>query len=148
MLGLTIWKNQEISRLKRDMDRLLTRLWDDFGKFPSSITFEFAPFFELSETEDTLVVRAEVPGISPEDIDISITDTILTIKGEMKQEESGETEGFQRRERKYGLFSRSLQLPCRVLADEVVATYKKGVLSVILPKSKADTTHEIKIRIQ
>jgi HSP20 family protein len=148
MPGLIIWKNKEISRLKRDMDRLLTRFWDDFGKGPSNITFDFAPVIDLSETEDALVVRAEFPGISPEDIDISVTDHILTIKVEMKQEASGETEGFHSRQLKHGFFTRSLQLPCKVLADEVEATYKKGILSIILPKCKAATTREIKIRIQ
>jgi len=148
MPGLIIWKNQEINRLKRDMNRLITRLWDDFFKYPSSVSLHLAPFIDISETEDTLIVRAEIPGINPDELDISIADNILTIKGEMKQEGSGGDEYSHRRERKYGFFSRSLQLSCKVLADEVEASYKAGILSIILPKCKEDVAREIKIRVQ
>jgi HSP20 family protein len=82
MPGLIIWKNQEIDRLKRDMDRLFARLWDDFciPLFPRG--YREAPFIDLSETEDRLILRAEIPGVTPEDLDISITDGTLTIRGE------------------------------------------------------------------
>ena len=86
MPGLTIWKNQEIDKLRRDMDRLFARLRDDFGMplFPK--IGRDVPSIDLSETEGDIVIKAEIPGINPEDLDISIAGDILNIKGEMKKE--------------------------------------------------------------
>ncbi len=77
MAGLIVWKNQEIDKLRRDIDRLFDRLWDDFGVPLSTRIEREIPSIDLSETEDTLIIRAEVPGINPEDLEISITDNIL-----------------------------------------------------------------------
>ena len=148
MPGLIIWKNQEINRLRRDIDRLFARLWDDFGMPIPSRSEREMPFMDLSETDDSLIIKAEVPGIQPEDIDISITDNILTIKGESKQMDSMEREDFHRMERRYGYFSRTLELPCKILIDDVKATYDKGVLSIVMPKCKADAAREIKVRVK
>jgi len=105
------------------------------------------PFMDLSETDDSLIIKAEVPGIQPEDIDISITGSILTIKGERRHMESMEEEDYHRMERRYGSFSRTLELPCKILVDDVKATYDKGVLSIVMPKCKADAVREIKVRV-
>ena len=147
MAGLILWKNQEINRLRRDMDRLFDRLWDDFGMPLSTRVEREMPSIDLSETEDTLIIRAEVPGVNPEDIDISITDNILAIKGEMRQGDNEERGDYHRRERRYGFFSRTLRLPCKILADDVQAIYKKGVLSIVMPKCKEVSTPQIRIKI-
>lgn len=148
MPGLIVWKNQEMNRLRRDMDRLLGRLWDDFGVpfFPG--TARDLPFIDLSEKGDTLIVKAEIPGINPEDLEISISDDVLTIKGEMKREVVDGIEDYHRIERRYGSFTRNLQLPCKVKTDEVNATYRKGVLSLIMPKCKPEKGRDIKIRVK
>ncbi|MBU2498867.1 MAG: Hsp20/alpha crystallin family protein [Proteobacteria bacterium] len=148
MPALIIWKNQEIDRMKRDMDRLLARLWDDFSISLFPRTIRETPFLELSETEDALVVKAEIPGVGPEDLDISLTDDRLTIKGEIKQDMVDGGENYVRREKHYGLFSRTIQLPCKVLIDNVKASYRNGVLSVVMPKCKPEATREIKIRVR
>ncbi len=147
MPGLIVWKNQEIDRLRRDMDRLLARFWDDFGVpfFPRATRETFA--LELSETEDTLVLRAEIPGINPDDLEVSVTDDILTIKGDLRQDLVTEEEDYERRERRYGFFSRTIQLPCKVLMDDAKATYKDGVLSIVLPKCKPESRRGIKIKV-
>ena len=80
MPGLIIWKNQEIDKLRRDMDRLFARLRDDFGMPPFPKIGRDVPFIDLSETEDDLIIKAEIPGIDPEDLDISITEDILNSK--------------------------------------------------------------------
>jgi HSP20 family protein len=148
MPGLIIWKNQEINKLRRDMDRLFTRLWDDFGMphFPRAV--RDVPFVDLSETEDDLILKAEVPGINPEDLDISITDDILTIKGEMKQELVKENENYHRMERRYESFSRTLQLPCRVMIEDVKATYKEGIVTIIMPKCSPEISQKVRIKIK
>ena len=148
MPELILWKNQEIDRLKRDMDRLFARLWDDFRMplFPRSV--RETPFLDLSETDDTLVVRAEIPGAGPEDLEISLSNDRLTIKGEVKQDLVDEGEDYLRREKHYGFFSRTIQLPCKVLIEDVKASYKDGVLTILMPKCKPEAAREIKIKVR
>ena len=147
MSGLILWKNQEINKLRKDIDRLFDRLWDDFGMPLSTRVEREKPYIDLSETEESLLIRAEVPGINPEDLEISITENILTIKGEMKQGDEEESGDSHRMERRYGYFSRTLRLPCKIVVDDVQATYKKGVLSIVMPKCKEMSASEIRIKI-
>ncbi len=146
MPGLIIWKKQEIDRLKRDMDRLLARLWDDFciPIFPRG--YRETPFVDLSETEDRIILRAEIPGVAPEDLDISITDDTLTIRGESRENLATEGEDYRSTETDYGYFSRSIPLPCKVQASEVKATYKDGLLTITMPKCKPEPPREVKVR--
>jgi HSP20 family protein len=146
MPGLIVWKNQEIDRLRRDMDRLLARFLDDFGVpfFPRMAREAFG--LELTETEDTLVFRAEIPGIAPDDLEIFVTDDSLTIKGDLRRDLMTEEEDY-RQERQYGFFSRTIQLPCKILMDDAKATFKDGVLSIVLPKCKPESTRGIKIKV-
>ena len=148
MPGLIIWKNQEINKMRRDMDRLFARLWDDFGMLHFPRPSRDIPFIDLSETEGHLILKAEIPGLNPEDLDISITDDILTIKGEMKKEFVKERENYHRMERRYESFSRSIQLPCRIMIEDVEATYKEGIVTIIMPKCKPEITKKVKIRIK
>jgi len=148
MPGLIIWKNQEINKLRRDMDRLFDRLWNDFGMPHFTRPPRDIPFIDLSETEEDLILKAEIPGLNPEDLDIYITDDILTIKGEMKQELVKEGENYHRMERRYESFSRSIQLPCRVMIEDVEATHREGILTIIMPKCKPEITQKVKIKIK
>lgn len=148
MPGLIIWKNQEINKLRRDMDRLFSRLWDDFGMPHFTRPSRNIPFIDLSETKDDLILKAEIPGLDPEDLDIYITDDILTIKGEMKQELVKEGENYHRMERRYESFSRSIQLPCRIMIEDVEATHREGIVTIIMPKCKPEITQKVKIKIK
>ena len=149
MPGLILWKDQEIDKLRKDMDRLIGRFWDDFGQWASPREFMArGPAIHLSETDDTLLVQAEVPGIDPADLDVSIAEGVLTIKGSVQEEVVIEEAGFGTRERRTGYFSRSLQLPCKVLVDEVQATFKDDLLKIVLPKCKEEATRRVRIRIQ
>jgi HSP20 family protein len=147
MPGLIIWKNQEIDRLKRDINRLFSRFWDDFciPAFPRPFGEE--PYIDLSETEDRLILRAEIPGVKPEDLDISVSDDTLTLRGEARQETVTDEEGYRSNERGFGYFSRTLRLPCKVKIEDVKATYKDGLLSVVMPKCEPETPREIKIKV-
>ncbi|MGE5840412.1 MAG: Hsp20/alpha crystallin family protein [Deltaproteobacteria bacterium] len=147
MVELIIWKKQEIDRLKKDMDRLLTRFRDDFCS-PLLLTgFREEPYLELSETQDELFLKAEIPGLNPKDLDITISDDLLTIKGEAKQESFSEDEGFSERVQSCNLFSRTIQLPCKVHPDEVRAIYQDGILSIVMPKLKPEKARGIKIKV-
>jgi HSP20 family protein len=148
MPGLILWKNQEIDRLRRDMDRLINKLWEDFGTPLSPRVFQGIPSVAVSETQDLLVIEAEVPVMGPDDLDVSLTDDVLTIKGSVAQEQAAEEEDMYATQRTYRFFSRTLQLPCKVLIDDVEATYRDGLLRITLPKCKVEAAHEVKIKIQ
>jgi HSP20 family protein len=148
MPELIVWKNERIDKLRRDMDRICTRVCDEFGIPLLLETGAEIPSIDLSETEDSIILKAEVPDINPEDLDISITDDTLSIKGETKQELVEERGGYQRTEHRYGAFSRSLQLPCRINIDDVKATYKKGILNIVMPKCKPEQAREVKVKVK
>jgi len=90
---------------------------------------------DISETKDSLVAKVEVPGLEPKDIQISLQENLLTIKGEKSQEKEEKDEHYHRVERAYGVFTRSVRLPMAVDASKVTASFKNGLLTVILPKT-------------
>jgi len=147
MAELIIWKNQEIDRLKKDMDRLLSRFRDDFCSPLLVRGFREEPYLELSETQDDLVLKAEIPDVEPKDLDITISDDLLTIKAEVNRETFTDDEGYRERTRSCSYFSRTLQLPCKVHVDEVRASYQDGILNIVMPKCKPETARGIKIRV-
>ena len=133
-----------LSRPERDF---FDRFFGDFTL--PSVMFEEAewtPAFDVSETDDEIIVKAEVPGMDKEDINITVSDGILTVKGERKQEKKEETEHFHCVETHYGMFSRTLRLPAEVEADKVDATYKDGVLNITLPKPEPVEPKKIEIK--
>ena len=93
-------------------------------------------------------IFAELPGIDDKDLDVSISDNAVTIKGEKKTEEEENTGGYYRIERRYGSFQRIVPLPCGVDKDKAEATFKRGVLSIVLPKSKTSQQAVQKITIK
>ena len=131
MKALTPWTG--MTSLKKEMDRLFERVWEtDFPEWP--VLGEWSPKLDLADTKDAVVVKAEVPGIDPKEIALSLHDQTLTIKGEKKEEKEEKDEQYYRMERSYGAFARSLRLPVPVDAGKVTATFKNGVLTVKLPK--------------
>jgi HSP20 family protein len=125
-----------LGNLREEMDRLFDRFnepkWPDvFG------TGEWSPTLDVSETKDALVVKLEVPGLDPKDIQIELQENLLTVKGEKKQEKEEKDERYHRVERSYGAFARSVRLPVGVDGSKVSATFKNGLLTVTLPKTPA-----------
>ncbi len=141
------WKGfSELTTLREEMDKMWNRFFG--GEWPSLETFrgEWAPSVDVSETKDSVVVRAEVPGLEPKDIDISLSNDVLTIRGKKEQEKEEKEENYHRIERSYGSFSRSIRLPREVQGNKIKANYKNGVLRITLPKSKE--AKEIKIKVE
>ena len=136
MSELVLWKKQELDKLRKDLDLLFGRFRRGFG-VPRSL-LEAAESFstELSETEDMLVLNTDLPGIKPEDIEVSVTEDTLNLKAEVREDSVDKEENFQRIEKRYRSFSRSISLPCRIVAEEVKATYKDNILRIELPKCK------------
>ena len=111
-------------------DRFLEGRWDEIPGLG-----EWTPNMDISETKDSLVAKVEVPGMDPKDIQISLQENLLTIKGEKRQEKEEKDEHYHRVERAYGVFTRSVRLPVAVDASKVTASFKNGLLTVTLPKT-------------
>jgi HSP20 family protein len=101
---------------------------------------------DMYETDDEVVVKTAVPGVKSEDIDVSITGDVLTIKGETKAEEKVEKANYIRQEHRHGVFSRSLSLPSTVVADKATAEFENGVLILTLPKAEEVKPKTIQVK--
>jgi HSP20 family protein len=106
----------------------------------------FVPAFDISESDTEYSVVAELPGIDEKDLDVTLTDGILTIKGEKKHESEEKGETYHRIERRYGSFQRSFRMPDGVQGDKIDATYKDGVLKLMIPKSETSEAKKIEIK--
>jgi len=133
----------ELERMRTEMDRI----WDRFSKDVSSSTFkqDWNPSLNLAETEDSLVAELEVPGINPEDINVSVTGEMLTVTGDKKQEANREGKNYHVAERVYGKFSRSVRLPTTVNPDRVQARYKDGILWISMGKTATVKSKRIEV---
>jgi HSP20 family protein len=103
---------------------------------------------DVIETKDQIVVKAAVPGVKPDEVDVSITGDTLTIKGETKAEEKFEEGSYLRKERRFGAFQRTLTLSVNVVADKAKAEFENGVLTLTLPKAEEAKPKSIKVKIK
>jgi HSP20 family protein len=132
---------REMDRLRREMDRMLS-------DWPSSSGWTAAPAYPAMNVwtnQEGAVVTAELPGVSPEDIDISVVNETLTVTG-TRQPEEIEGATYHRRERSKGKFTRSFQLPFRIEGDQVEAAFERGVLHITLPRAEADKPKKISVK--
>jgi HSP20 family protein len=147
-MALVPWKPfDELTSFRREMDQL----WDRFfSERPALDMLEkgWEPTMDITETKSDLIVKAELPGIDPKEIDISLTGDTLTIKGEKQQEKEEKEENYYRIERSYGIFSRTIKLPVSVQNDKIKASYQHGVLKITLPKSEEAKQKQIKIKVE
>ncbi len=139
---------QDLSDMQEDMSRVL-------GSFFGLVPFKglarelfWAPAVDIEETQDEVVVKAELPGMKKEDVKLHVDGASLTITGERKQESETKDKRFHRIESSYGKFQRVLSLPAEVEAAKASATYEAGVLTVRLPKSEEAKPREISIDVR
>ena len=109
---------------------------------------DIVPKMDLSEDDEVLTVKLDIPGVDEENIDVTLADNVLTVKGEKKSESEDKEKDYHLVERRYGRFQRSLKLPYEVLSDKVTARYDKGVLTISMPKSEQLESKARKIPIQ
>ena len=129
--------------LMRRFSNEMDRLFEGFGFRPRFFetpveTALWAPNVEVLEKEGKLIVRAELPGLTKDDVKVGVTDDVLTLEGERKQEKEEKREGYFRSERSYGAFYRAIPLPDGVKADGIVANFRNGVLEVAMPLVKEE----------
>jgi len=146
MAELVRWNPaREMTSLRDAMDRLFEESFLRPGWFGAPDPQAAAMPMDIYETADNIVVKVAVPGVKPEDIEVTITGELLTIKGETKTEEKVEKENYLRQERRYGSFCRQVTLPVAVKTESVQATFENGVLNLELPKSEAVKTKTVKV---
>lgn len=125
-----------------------TEVWKDLdGWFDSPIT-KWSPAADISENKEAITIDMELPGVSSKDVDVSLNDNILTIKGEKIHERKGKEKEFHKLERFQGSFSRSFTIPKSVDVSSISADYKNGVLSINLPKRAEVVPKQIEVKIK
>jgi HSP20 family protein len=146
---------EALSHLERDMERMFEEIWrrpftslfDSRRWWPARVPTVELPALDVYEEKDIVVIKAELPGLLKEEIDLNITGSTLTLRGEKKKEEEVKEEDYYCRERYYGSMTRTVELPTEVKADQVKATFKDGVLEVRLPKTEEAKQKTIKVKI-
>lgn len=129
---------REIDKLHREMERLFEDAWRGRTSFPPETWLGGASWPSVDETDDDKAYRisVELPGLDEKDVEVTLADGVLTIRGEKKQEEEEKRRDYYRKERSYGSFRRTLAVPGEVDESRIRASFKKGVLTVELPKSE------------
>jgi HSP20 family protein len=133
---------REVDSLQSEVNRLFDTF---FGGRPVNGARRWVPPMDLVETDDHLVLKADLPGLERDDVNIEIKDGVLTVSGERRAEHEERADGFYRVERAFGGFSRSLSLPEHVDADRISASFDKGVLEVRIPKPEERKPHRVAI---
>jgi HSP20 family protein len=143
--GLDIF--EDLEDLQKEMNQLFESNWPRLGRKGNGGAL-WAPAVDIVDEKDQIKVKADLPGMKKEDIDINLDNDILTIKGEKKEEKEIKEKDFVRSERYYGAFHRAFTLPATVDSSKVNASYKDGVLEITLPKKEGAKTKQNKIEIK
>ena len=145
MSNLTRWEPvREMMTLREAMDRL----FDDAFTRPLSIRdgWSSLPAIDMYQTDDEIVVKAVLPGMKADEVQINVTRDLLTLRGEMKHEEEKKDKAWHIREHRYGQFERSIPLPTQVMADRAKAEFENGILTITLPKAEEVKPRTITVR--
>ncbi len=136
----------DLASLRESMDKLFEEFTTQRPRTAAPAVWP--PAVEVFETPHDVVVRAELPGIDPKNVDIQVTEDRLTIKGEAKAEQEDKGRNYYMRELRYGSFVRSLALPGGVQGDEAKASYKNGILEIKIPKSERVKPKSVKVDVE
>jgi len=139
--------------LHDEINRLFDRFWsgwdlEPFGDWPAAFEGTFAPRVDVSENDKEVRVQAELPGMDEKDVEVTLADGVLTIQGEKKEEHEEKGEGRYYSECRYGHFRRDIPLPAEVDAQKAEATFKKGVLTVTLPRTPESQERRKRIEVK
>lgn len=148
MTALVRWEPfRDIISLRDAMDRLfedsfvrLSRFWPGIG--------EWQPPIDMYQTDNEVVVKAAIPGLKPEEVDISITGDTVTIKGEHKEDKEVRDEDYLYKECRFGSFSRTVTIPVKVKTDKAEAVFENGILTLTLPKAEEVKPRQIKVKVK
>jgi len=148
-MSLMRWEPMtEIRRLQEDMDRLLERFMKPFSTLTWPVSEAAGPPVDVYEKDGNVVVKAELPGLKKEDIEVTATEDSISLRGEFKREEEVKKEGFYRRERREGKFYRTIPMPAPIKPDQVKASFKDGILEITAPEVEEAKPKERKVPIE
>lgn len=137
---------RELRGLQDEMNRLFNLGVSRSGNGEDIVRGAWSPSVDIFENQDKIVLEAELAGMNPEEVDISIENNIITLKGERKFEKTEDKDNYHRVERSYGSFVRSFTLPRTVVGDEAEANFENGILKVTLPKREEAKARKIEIK--
>lgn len=139
-----------LSQIHRELDRMFdfTERWPTPFRTFGLLEGTWTPTVDVYEDKDNVHIKAELPGLKKEDIEISVQGDTLILKGERKSESEEKKENYYRVERVYGQFHRAISLPAPVKSEEVKATYKDGILDIVLPKKEEAKAKQIQVNIK
>jgi HSP20 family protein len=130
---------REMTQVQSQFNRLIDQVWGDRRE-------SWLPAIDVFDTKEAVVLKAELPGMDPDDIQIEVEDNVLTVKGERRFEEEVDEERYYRVERRYGSFQRSIALPQTVKATDISASYEDGILTITVPKVEEQQPKRIEVK--
>lgn len=140
---------RDFASLADQFDRLFGDSLLRFPRFPSELAASaWLPAVDVTETDNDIVLRADLPGVDPKEVDIQVENDTLTLRGERRQEKDIKGDGYRRMERSHGTFLRSFTLPNTVDAEKIQAEYRNGVLELTLPKRAEAKPKQIKVSVK
>ncbi|MBW4567687.1 MAG: Hsp20/alpha crystallin family protein [Tolypothrix carrinoi HA7290-LM1] len=143
-MALIRWQPfQEMETLRHQMDKM----FDELAGYNREVTKTWSPAVELEDTNDQLILRAEVPGLEGKDLDIQVAREAVSIAGETRYENKAEERGYLRSEFRYGKFQRTIPLPAAIKNDQVQAEFKNGILTLTMPKAEEAKNKVVKINL-
>ncbi len=145
MNSISRWNpTRDVATMQDEVERMFRSFFGE-GDRPATAG-AWSPALDVEETADRFVLHVELPGVKPDDVDITLEENVLTISGERKFYDQREAEGFRRVERRFGRFHRAIRLPDRVNPDSVEARYQDGLLTVTVPKAEEAKPRRIEVQ--
>lgn len=139
----------DVFHMQREIDRMFDRfLGGSLMEDGTAFTSNWTPAVDITEHENEYVVKLEIPGVSKDDVKITLENNVLTVKGEKKQEKESKSANYHRVERSYGAFQRTFTLPMGVKEDSIDASYKDGILNIALPKAEEAKPKQIDVKVK
>ena len=130
-----------------DMDKMISNVFENDWNFPVRSKTNWSPPVDVKETDDSFTLTADIPGLTKKEVTVNVADGIVSISGERKLEDEKESDNYHYRERRYGSFSRTFNLPETVNEEDISASFKNGTLSIELPKQELVLPKEREIKI-
>ena len=130
-----------------DMNKMISNVYENDWNFPVRSKTNWSPEVDVKESDNSFTLTADIPGLTKKDVNLNVSDNVLSISGERKVEDEKESGNFHYRERRYGSFSRTFNLPETVKEEDISASFKNGILIVELPKHEVALPKELEIKI-
>ncbi|MBT3945254.1 MAG: Hsp20/alpha crystallin family protein [Candidatus Marinimicrobia bacterium] len=130
-----------------DMDNMISNVFEKDWNFPVQSKSNWSPAVDVNESDSSFMLTADIPGLTKKEVNVNVSNNVLSISGERKIEDEKESDNFHYRERLYGSFSRTFNLPETVKEEDISASFKNGILSITLPKHEIELPKEREIKI-